>query len=570
MKLVRSWLAEFVDLGKRGNQEIAADLESLGHEVENIESGGFSWVVIGQIITITPHPEADRVRVTTVDTGDKIRTIICGAPNIKVGQYVPVALPGAELPGGLTITERSIRGLISEGMICSTNELGLAGDARGILILSDQAKIGEPFGAESNETVFDVAITPNRGDAVSVLGLARDLAARYEQSLTWQPPLSTEESSEKVDVRIEASDLCPIYTARYLLSPTSAHLPNPVTTRLAAIGHGHYLPIVDFTNYVMEELGVPLHAFDADTLIGPLTVRRANSSESIKLLDGKTYDLTNDDLIIADRHGPIALAGIMGGQASSVSGKTTRIILEAAAFDAAAIRQTRRRLGLVSTASYRFERGTDPAMAAVASERVASLMKEYAKATIGPLTTAGAVPIQTHIILPEAAINARLGTDISRDQRTAILKRLGFTVEGQRVTVPTWRHDLSIPEDLAEEVARVIGLDNLPRRALTAQVPIELPDQKTWQQVEALKNKLTAAGWTEHIGTSFLSPKELSYQGIEKSAGEVIRLANPVSEEAAFLRYSQDPTFQTALNDLLAHYAGRPTPLYEARNLSGQ
>lgn len=538
MKLVRSWLQEFVDLGNRSNQQVAADLESLGHEVEGIKETGFSSVVIGKILTITAHPEADRVRITTVDTGDKIRTIICGGPNIAVGQHVAVALPGAQLLKGLRIAERNIRGVTSEGMICSTDELGLPGDASGILVLPDDTTIGSPFVVESvGEAVFDLTITPNRGDAVSVMGLARDLAARYNQPKTWQSAKPAVTSQKKINLVIEAPDLCPLYTARVLENVTAGHLPSEITGRLTAIGHGHYLPVVDITNYVMEELGVPLHAFDTDKITGSIVVRSAGKGESIELLDGKTYQLTPDDLVIADSSGPIALAGIMGGKASSVTDKTTNVVLEAASFDSVAVRRTRRRLALTSTASYRFERGTDPAMAEHASDRAAALIAEHCQAKAGPLVVAGQIPPQKQITLDEKKLNERLGTRVPDEEIHAILGRLCFEIDGHKVTVPTWRHDVAIPEDLTEEVARIVGLDNLPRISLKPATSTEsLPDELRWDQIEVLKNRLSAAGWTEHIGSSFLSPHELSLLGSKKDNGGVIRLANPVSEEAAYLR----------------------------------
>ncbi|MEK7460867.1 MAG: phenylalanine--tRNA ligase subunit beta [Patescibacteria group bacterium] len=536
MKLVRSWLNEFIDLGDRSNESIAAELESLGHEVEAIIQDDFTGVVVGKILTISPHPQADRVQVTTVDTGDRIRTIVCGAPNIEVGQLVPVALPGAKLPKGLEIVERAVRGVVSDGMICAADELGLSDDHSGILILPDSSTIGQPFQAADKEAVFDVALTPNRGDAVSVLGLARDLAARWQVKFitpTNQPIVNLKETPL---VQIEDPAGCSIYTARYLEGKFSTHLPSLIEGRLTAVGHGQYHPVVDITNYVMEELGVPLHAFDGDKVQGTVTVRRAGDQESIELLDGQTYQLTKDDLVIADKTGPIALAGIMGGKASSVTEASTRVLLEAANFDPVSIRRTRRRLGLTSTAAYRFERGTDPAMAEVVSHRAAELIQTICQAKVGSLTVSGAVPKQTTLTLPKDSINRRLGTKISHQEAQDILGRLGFTFEDRVVTVPTWRHDVSIPEDLAEEVGRIIGLDNLPREILSQVTLPEIPDHQTWQKIEALKDQLVASGWTEHIGSSFLSSNELKMLEIDDNSESVIRLANPVSEEAAFLR----------------------------------
>lgn len=535
MKVALSWLKEFIDLGERSPESIAMDLESIGHEVEAIDVGGLDRVVVGKIVAVDPHPNADRLRVVTVDTGDLVRTIVCGAPNVAVGQLVPVALPGAQLPNGLEIVPRAIRGVESQGMICAEDELGLGDNHEGILVLPETAAIGQPFHPTGIEAVLDIAVTPNRGDALSYHGLARDLAARWRRPITRIFPTVTGHAP-KPDVQIEAQDLCDRYTARFISNIQIRDLPDVFARRLEATGHGHYHPVVDLTNYVMEELGVPLHAFDAEKVQLPIIVRRAIDGESIRLLDGKTYPLDHTMLVIADQTGPIALAGIMGGFKTAVSKSTRQIILESAHFLPTSIRKTRMKLKLTTDASYRFERHTDPNMCIPASDRVAQLVKDHLGGQPGELTDKPAATTPEKQIIPfdSTAISRRIGQTIPPEEVTDILQRLGFIMAQKTVTVPSWRPDITVWEDLSEEVARIAGYEQIPRQRLPKGNSTSNEDDRRFRAVEWLKDQLVQAGWTEHIGTSFLSPSELAALNMLETS--VIRLANPVTEEAAYLR----------------------------------
>lgn len=571
MKILLSWLNEFVDTDRRSPEDIGRDLESLGHEVEGVHPLNLDGVIVGKVQSVQAHPNADRLRVAEVDLGSRIETIVCGAPNLDKGQKVAVATVGTRLPGGMVIEERTIRGVISRGMICAQDELGLGTDHAGILVLDESRVVGEPF-LKNPDTLFDLAITPNRGDALSLNGLARDLAARWEQ-----PTLS-----QSVDPVVEGLSSRPVvgsighgsairYSARYLEFNPAEDCPTTVKERLGLVGHGTYHPIVDLTNYVMEEFGVPLHAFDADKLHEPLEVRHARSGETIMLLNGQTYPLEDWDIIIADQSGPIALAGIMGGYATRVTESTARIVLEAAWFPPDTIRRTRTRLGITSDAAYRFERGTDPGSIETASGRFAQLAIDHLDAVVGPVQFIGSRERYSaqYIGFEPTFVNQRLGTDFSEEQIIELLERLGFcltkfdpsmiktdqdryifgeNVTGYLIDSPSWRStDSNFPHDFVEEVARLVGYDTLPRVSLPLATGLQpLSDHVRFTRLEHLKNQLSDLGWTEHIGSSFLSPTEATYATIDHDA--LIALANPVSEEATFLR----PTLLVSLLKALA------------------
>lgn len=545
MKILRSWLSEYVDLGDRSNQEIAETLENLGHEVEGIVSIGLpDSVVVGHVLEVAAHPDADRLRVAVVDTGDTKRTIVCGAPNLEIGQKVVVALTGTTLPGGITIEKRAIRGVLSDGMICAADEIGLSGDHSGILVLDDSLLPGERFVQRSDDALFDLAITANRGDVLSYLGVARELAAKWHQKILIDTPQISEITSDFPDepqgVSVESAGC--IYSLRNIRDVSQTALPGTITDRLQVVGHSLYHPVVDLTNYVMEELGVPLHAFDADKVVEPLEVRFARAGETIELLDNKTSALDKTMLVIADQMGPVALAGIMGGARTAVSQNTQNILLEAAYFDASTIRRTRTKLNLESSAAYRFERGTDPCRALQASDRVATLAKQYLGAAIGPRYDSGSfcdLPDQDQKLIPLklSDVNIRLGSDFTDEQIQDILPRLGFTYKNAGWSVPSWRHDVTQPEDLIEELARVDGYDNLPRTMLPPADVVSNTDDDRWRKVEQIKDLLALEGWSEHVGSSFLSEREAGLLAV--GAGDLIKLANPVSEEAAYLRSTQ-------------------------------
>lgn len=538
MKVLRKWLADYIDIGEISDQTLSETLENLGHEVESmVDKSQMRSAVVGLVLDVKPHPNADRLRIAKVDTGDAERTIVCGAPNLEIGQKVPVALVGAKLPNGLVIALRSIRGIESDGMICAPDELGMNDDHTGILILPARRIVGEPFEVGDKETVFDLAVTANRGDVLSYQGVARELAAKHRLELKITSSAVTTDAALKVAVEVQDPIACPLYTVRLIQGIERRELPRWISDRLTAVGHSLYHPIVDITNYVMEELGVPLHAFDAQKIQGALVVRPAWTGETIRLLDGKLYQLETGMLLIADGRGPIAIAGVMGGLETAVTPETCEIILEAAQFDAASIRRTRTKLGLATSASYRFERGTDPLAAKGANDRAAALIAEYLGGRSGTRLDIGSLPTPKTIEMNTEHINHQLGTNLSEREVVSILKRLGFDVKKGLATIPSWRHDVGILEDLAEEVARIYGYDQIPRTTLPAADLMPNPDDTRWQQIEAIKDELVSLDWTEHIGSSFLAARELALLGL--GATELTKLANPVSVEAAYLRPTQ-------------------------------
>ena len=395
MKFSLNWLGEFVELPDDVAQ--LADLLTLaGVEIEGIETRGanFPQVIVAQITASSPHPNADRLSVCQVDDGSgQVRQIVCGAKNYKVGDKVPLAQPGAELPGGLKIKASKLRGVESQGMLCSAKELGVAEDAAGLLILAPEAKIGAPITELfPNDTILDVEITPNRADLLSHYGLAREIAALTRKSLRpleiAEPPTATGDA-----VRISATRECPFYSARRIEQIAVGPSPNWLRTKLEAVGLRAINNIVDITNFVMLEIGQPLHAFDADKLEGGINVRLARPDEKFLALDGRTYQLDENKMLIADAARGIAIGGVMGGEDTGVTATTRNILLESAYFLPASVRRTARELSLPSDASYRFERGVDPSMVLRASARATQLIHEIAGGTPADSTIiAGTLP----------------------------------------------------------------------------------------------------------------------------------------------------------------------------------
>jgi len=398
MKFSVNWLREFVEL-PTSVDELAELLTLTGTEIESIEKRGanFDNVVVAQIKASAQHPNADRLSVCQVDDGSgQERQIVCGAKNYKVGDKVPLARPGAVLVGDLKIKPSKLRGVESQGMLCSPSELGLSADSDGLLILSPEAKIGEPIASLFPEdTILDVEITPNRGDLLSHFGLAREIAALAGSSrCDDRGQRSAPSLPLKADgVTISAPNECPFYSARRIENIKVGPSPDWLRARVESVGLRSINNIVDITNFVMLELGEPLHAFDADKLSGPINVRLATAGETFLALDGKTYSLGERDLVIADDARAVGIAGVMGGKDTGVTDSTTTLLLESAFFDPASIRRTARRLSLPSDASYRFERRVDPGMVFAASHRAAELMREIAGANpAAEIATAGALP----------------------------------------------------------------------------------------------------------------------------------------------------------------------------------
>src|SRR2546428_11129188 len=383
MKFSVNWLRQFVDLPK-DPEDIADLLTRAGVETKGIETRGakIDKVIVSQITASSRHPNADRLTVCEVDDGSGAkRQIVCGATNYKVGDKVPLALPGVKLPNGTEIRKSKLRGVESEGMLCSPIELGLGEDASGLLILSPDAKIGTPIGDFfPADTILDVEITPNRGDLLSHYGLAREIAALTGKKL------KSVASEAKIDVKtsgvtISARRECPFFSARKIDNVKVGPSPQWLRTKIESVGSRSINNIVDISNFVMLELGQPTHAFDADKLTGDINVRLARDGEKFLALDGKTYSLKPDNLVVADQERAVGIGGVMGGEETGVTDFTKNILLEAAYFLPASIRRTARNLNLSSDASYRFERGVDPEMVLRASQRATELIREFAGGT---------------------------------------------------------------------------------------------------------------------------------------------------------------------------------------------
>ncbi len=551
MKFSLNWLAEFVELpGDVG--QLSELLTLAGVEIEGIENRGanFDHVVVSQITSSAQHPNADRLSVCQVDDGSgRPRQIVCGAKNYKVGDKVPLAQPGAVLSGELKIKASKLRGVESQGMLCSAKELGIADDAAGLLILSPEARIGAPIGELfPNDTILDVEITPNRSDLLSHYGMAREIAA-----LT-QKPLGVLEIAEPQTetgdaVQISASDECPFYSARRITNITVGPSPDWLRAKLEAVGLRAINNIVDITNFVMLELGQPLHAFDADKLKGGINVRLAQPDEKFLALDGRNYTLDPKNMLIADAARGVAIGGVMGGEDSGVTSTTRNVLLESAYFLPANIRRTARELNLPSDASYRFERGVDPGMVLRASERATQLIREIAGGEpAGETITAGTLPAPpAGFSLRYARCNELLGAAVAPAEVDRILEgfglhKLGATEEQSSWRIPSYRSDLCREVDLIEEVVRVFGINRIPAADRSRFTPVSAADRRYDFEME-LRQRLVARGFSE-ARTSALVGRQTLGMGFAETA---VELRNPLSEDHVALRPSLLPGLIAAL-----------------------
>jgi len=544
VKLSENWLREWVDPSAT-TQEIADRLimGGLELEIEPAVSEPAIGVVVGRILKADKHPQADRLQVCSVDAGQGAPLqIVCGAPNARAGINVPCALVGAKLPGGLDITAAQLRGVESFGMLCSAKELALSEKSDGLLELDNDAKPGAPIEQylDLQDTILNLEITPNRGDCLSVLGLARDVAALYGVNMkrTNIPPAVVVGHEQ---LKVEIGDLadCPTYCGRVIskLNP-KARTPDWMRERLRRSGLRCIHPIVDISNYVMLELGQPLHAFDADTLKGSIRVRRAADGETLKLLNEQVIECRHQELLIADDSGGVALAGVMGGFDSGVSETTTRIFLESASFAPAAIAGSGRRHKLHSDASYRFERGVDPGLQRLGMERATQLLSQICGGEVHPITQVGRGGAEsTTIRLRHARLVQVLGHDISAREVEALLARLNITLRAEvgdswMAKVPSYRCDLRLEVDLIEEVARLYGYDNIPAKPYLAALPPSQP-LETQRSVDRVKDHLVARGWQEVVTLAFVEPRIQQLLDPDTSA---IAVDNPIADTLAVMR----------------------------------
>jgi phenylalanyl-tRNA synthetase beta chain len=546
MKFSVNWLREFVDL-PNNPEEIAELLTRAGIEIENIEARGVNidQVIVSQITASSRHPNADRLTVCEVDDGGETkRQIVCGATNYKVGDKVPLALPGAKLPNGTEIRKSKLRGVESEGMLCSPIELGLGEDASGLLILSPDAKVGTPISnLFPSDTIFDVEITPNRGDLLSHFGLAREIAALTNKKIAGHfcgprtPSGLTQTPYNSKGVKISALRECPFFSAREIDSVKVGPSPHWLRAKIESVGIRSINNIVDISNFVMLELGQPTHAFDADKLKGAIDVRLARDGEKFLALDGKTYSLKPDYCVVADQERAVGIGGVMGGEETGVTGSTKNILLEAAYFLPASVRHTARELNLPSDASYRFERGVDPEMVLRASQRASELIREIAGGTpANEINVAGKLPAHPpDVSLSYEKSNRVIGVAIKPKTVDEILSGFGLRKMSAAKTakwkIPSYRRDLQRDVDLIEEVVRAYGADKIPGTDRSRFTPASIAD-RAHDLESAWRQRLAAVGLDE-VRTSKLLPRERF--AFSESA---IELRNPLSEDHVALRPS--------------------------------
>ena len=555
MKVPLRWLQEFIDLPTDDITELTYAFDMLGLTTEGVERLDVGWsdVYVGQVVDIAAHPDADKVRVCQVDSGTGVTQIICGAWNFDAGAIVPVARPGAVLPGDFEIGRRTIRGVESNGMICSERELGLGDDHAGILVLTDGEAVGTPFSdhVELPDVVFDLEITPNRPDALSILGVARDLAAWFEVEYR-VPPRELVTVAGQTTVAIEISDPtgCRRFTAREITGIAVGRSPLRVRHRLHKMGTRSISNVVDVTNYVMFELGHPLHAFDADAIDGDrLVVKRAAAGETLETLDHVVRTLSPDDLIIYDDSGPTSMSGTMGGARSEVSPGTKRVLMEAASWDPPTIMRMWRRHDLRSEAATRFERGVDPALADIANRRACAMVQEICGGEVleGAVDVVTVDTVPATIALPPGESSRLLGPGFDPEYVAAILSRLGLTVElGDpiMVTVPTFRPDLTRPADLVEEVARIHGFDEFEATLPTGPAGgLSI----TQRRQRLLNTTLAGLGISQAINLPFVGVDDLGALGMSTDGADLLTVKNPLREEESKLRPTLLPGL---LNDL--------------------
>ncbi len=542
MQFSENWLRTFVN-PTLNTEELSYALTMAGLEVEDLQPVGavFSKVVIGKILSADKHPDADRLQVCKVDVGlAEPLQIVCGAANARAGLFAPCALVGAELPG-ISIKQAKVRGVESSGMMCSAKELGLVAEATGILELPETVTIGQDIREylALNDQLITLKLTPNRSDCLSILGIARDVAAITGAPLTVPTitPLATNVANTK-NVKVTASEACPYYCGRLITGVNAQSKTSAWMIRcLERSGIRSISAIVDITNYVLLELGQPLHAFDADKLQGDIEVRFAHAEESITLLNEQIVELATDDLVIADNNGAIALAGIMGGATTAVSDSTSNIFLESAFFTPDTIAGKARRLGLSTDSSYRFERGVDYGNTLQALERASALVLEICGGTaIQVIQVQGSTPVRKGVDLRLTKLVSLLGIALSNQQVTTILTQLGFAYTEKNdvftVTPPSYRFDIEIEEDLIEEIARLHGYEHIP--AITPQASLNmLPASESRLSDTALRNQLVADGYQEVITYSFVDE---SWERDLLGNKAPVKLKNPIASNMSVMR----------------------------------
>ncbi len=593
MRVPLSWLREYVEV-ELEPERLAERLTLLGMEVQSVERWGADWrsVVVGELLEVRPHPNADRLSLARVTVGAEALDIVCGATNIAAGQRVPVALPGAILPGDRAIERTEKMGVVSNGMLCSGDELGLTSDAEGILVLPSGTPVGARLVDLYGDIVLDIDVKPNRGDALCLVGLAREVGAVTGAPLRW-PDTTVEEGDGPVErglaVEVVDAGLCPRFVGRRIFGVSVGPSPDLVQMRLMAAGMRPISNVVDASNYVMLELGKPIHTFDAAAVAdGRILVRLARPGERLETLDHVERELTPDTLLIADPAGPLAIAGVMGGAASEVGPETRDVIVESAIFDPVSIRRTAFRYALRSEASLRFEKGQETRLARLGADRTARLVREWAGGTVaaGRLDSSPGEPTEARVAFRPARVDRLLGASMTADEQRALLARVGIETEAAPGTVvipvaavpeplsvaaadgealiaivPTWRRDIVIEADIAEEVARVRGYELVPSLTPDTAMPSYLPDPLAVRH--RVREVLAGAGLTEVVTHALVSPgldarfgpldDGAAPEGEIVARGERIVVTNPLSREHSVLRRSLMGSLLEAVGANLRH-----------------
>jgi phenylalanyl-tRNA synthetase beta chain len=545
VRISEQWLRDWVDVDA-DTGAIAEQLTMAGLEVDDIEPAApdLGGVIIGAVAACQSHPEADTLQICAVDTGSQRLQIVCGAPNVTVGARVPVATIGSRLPNGMEITTANLRGVASAGMLCSPVELGLGTDADGLLLLPGDAPVGQPLAEylDADDKVLEIELTPNRGDCLSMRGVAREVAVAFDTALAAPAEILPEVADTgQPDIAIQADDLCSTYAGRYVSGiDSNAQSPIWMRERLRRAGMRPLHPAVDVGNYVMMDIGQPLHAFDADKLAGGIQVRRAAAGESIVTLDGQHVVLEAGTLVIADDEGPVAIAGVIGGQRTASDENTRNVLYESACFTQAAVAGTGRRYKIHTDALHRFERGVDPDLYRPALERASALLTAIAGGTCGPVGLAEGQPVwpgDRSIRLRGAQITRLLGQAIPPDFIATALRGLGASCECAganqwRVVPPSWRYDLVLEADLIEEIARLYGYDRLLAEPAGVALPAARSDI-AFAEGGAPDEVLRQRGYDEAITYSFVAPElhaELT------GNAPTLPLDNPISDQMTEMR----------------------------------
>jgi len=567
MKFSESWLREWVSPAIN-TEDLMAQVTMAGLEVDGVElaAPAFTGVVVGEIMAIEQHPDADKLHVCLVaGNGDELTQVVCGAPNARVGIKIPFATVGAKLPGDFKIKKAKLRGVESFGMLCAEEELGVSDASDGLWELAVDAPVGANIRdyLQFDDQIIEIDLTPNRGDCLSVRGVAREVGVLNQEDVT---EVSIEAVAATIDdvisVDLQAPKACPQYVGRVIRNvDISRPSPKWMQEKLRRSGLRSIDAIVDVTNYVLMELGQPLHAFDLNTLEGGVAVRMAEQDEELTLLDGSELKLNSDTLVIADQNRALAMAGIMGGKSSAVSSTTTDLFLESAYFDPIAIAGRARNYGMHTDASHRYERGVDPELQAVAIERATALLLASVGGQAGPLVHAqieAEMPLRAKVELRKTRLKQQLALDLDDAVVEEMLTRLGLelvlsTDDSWTFKAPSWRFDIEIEADLIEEIARIYGYNRLPTATPLMPLPIEV-EEEAKVGLPALRQQLIARGYQEAITYSFVDP---AIQKLIDPNIEPVALANPISADMSVMRTSLFAGLLTTLSHNLNRQQSR-------------